>query len=370
MADDHPLRRARLGPQELDPFEGAAELADLARQELEDLTHRGEFEVAVEVLGLLTAAAGPLTVDDLAVLSSPALSAPTAARRRAVRRVVEEGAARSLEPVGALEQRRYQFAHYSLLEYARDMPDLCDPEFRARIHRWADSWREAGWEAGPDAAAAPPRYLLDSYPATLTADPIRLSEMVGAVGWVGAAITTIGVDQVLATLSTAAPASPAASDMLALVTAKAIDLRPPRPTGQQGYVLRHLCLAAMERGKVDLADAARERLRRCSDDLVPLWTSRRTSPALVVELGAHDDFVLAVAALGDGRVASGGINGRVRLWDPATPGAPVVEVAVRAVALAFWTEPASNQGLGLLWGGFLKRCDKSHAAAPRRALVT
>ena len=43
------------------------------------------------------------------------------------------------------DEERYQFAHDSLLEYAQTVPDLCDPEYRQRIHQWADQWRDVGW---------------------------------------------------------------------------------------------------------------------------------------------------------------------------------------------------------------------------------
>ena len=102
-------------------------------------------DLAVEVLGLLTAAAGPLSLRDLVALRSDGQGAPAAADTRHMRRLVEERAARSLERVGPAGKERYQFAHASLLEYAQTVPDLCDPEYRQRIHHWADRWRDAGW---------------------------------------------------------------------------------------------------------------------------------------------------------------------------------------------------------------------------------
>ena len=42
-------------------------------------------------------------------------------------RLVTEQAARSLEPVGSTEQPRYQFAHFSLLEYAQATKELSRP---------------------------------------------------------------------------------------------------------------------------------------------------------------------------------------------------------------------------------------------------
>ncbi len=154
----HPLRATR--PQQLRPFEGAEELADLARQEIYHLTHGDDADLAVSVLGLMTAAAGPLTVTDLATLSND-LDAPSAVHKLHVRRLVAEQAARSLEQIGSVGQPRYQFAHYSLLEYAQMTDDLGEPEYREKIHEWADHWRTADWPTG---IGGTPAYLLDSAP--------------------------------------------------------------------------------------------------------------------------------------------------------------------------------------------------------------
>ena len=56
------------------------------------------------------------------------------------------------------------------------------------------------------------------------------------------------------------------------------------------------------------------------DGRVLVWDPARpgTGP---VELGRHDGSVWAVAVLPDGRVVSGGDDGRVLVWDPARPGA-------------------------------------------------
>jgi WD40 repeat protein len=40
----------------------------------------------------------------------------------------------------------------------------------------------------------------------------------------------------------------------------------------------------------------------------------------------YDQYLLAVAVLPDGRVVSGGDDHRVRLWDPAAPAGPPVEL--------------------------------------------
>ena len=55
------------------------------------------------------------------------------------------------------------------------------------------------------------------------------------------------------------------------------------------------------------------------------------------ELGRHHGWVMAVAVLPNGRVVTGGADGRVLVWDPSVPGGGPAELgdhdsAVRAVA--------------------------------------
>src|SRR5262249_12909072 len=160
--------------------------------------------LAVEVLGLLTAAAGPLAVNDLAAMS---LVAPqSAALTRRIRSLVTAEAARSLQPAGLAGSDRYQFAHGSLLEHAQVNDDLNHPEFLDRIHQWADSWREVGWPAADGDGKGTPGYLLDTYPSTLTQDPQRLARLVSDIGWIQAAVQSVGVDRVVADLRRAAAA--------------------------------------------------------------------------------------------------------------------------------------------------------------------
>jgi hypothetical protein len=329
---------------DLKPFEGAKRLAELARKEFYDLTHGVEAELAVNLLGLLTAAAAPLTVADLLALLSDDTGAPSATVRK-VKLFVAERAARILEPVGPAGEARWQFAHSSLLEYAqdpngdfaRDTEELRDPGYRRRIHRWAQQWRDVGWTATADGRV--PRYLLDEYPATLADDPSRLTALVSDVGWVDAAVQSTGVDRVLADLRSAAanPANSELAAMLAMVSGQAHHLRPPAPVAQPGYVLRQLWMQAAELREDDLASDLRARLRsQPNSGLIPMWTTRRASHAMSAELGRHDDSVRAVAGLPDGRVASGGSDRRVLVWDPSQPGTDPVELghdSVRAVAV-------------------------------------
>jgi hypothetical protein len=313
---------------DLTPFEGAEKLAGLARQEIDNLIHDRDSDLAAEVLGLLTAAAGPLSVRDLATLCND-LAPPSAAHSMQVRRLVTEQAARSLEPTGSTEQPRYQFAHFSLLEHAQATEDLADPEYRNRIHRWAESWQDRRWPITPDITHSTPRYLLDSYPGTLASEPTRLMALVSDAGWIDTALQWMGADRVLADLRHAAvtePAEPAVDAMIATISRQAHHLRSSLLLTQPGYVLRQLCLQAAELGEDRLASALRRRLRsQPGPGLIPMWTTRRGSPAPSVELGHHHDLVRAVV-LPDGRVVCGGYDGRLLVWDLARPGTDPIEL--------------------------------------------
>ena len=137
---------------------------------------------------------------------------------------------------------------------------------------------------------------MDTYPATLAHDPHRLAELAGDIGWVEAAIRTVGVDQVLAVLRTAAgvaPADAAVAAMLTVVAGQARNLRSPGPVDQPGFAARQMCLQATESGLSDLADAARSRLvlwrrpGRCwlRQPAVPHWRTLLSSAATIRRLG-------------------------------------------------------------------------------------
>ena len=179
----HPLGAAL--PVALDPFPDAAHLADLARQEIDDLLQGEDMDLAADVLGVLTAAAGPLTIHELATLTVD-LAPVTPAWAREVDRIVTKKAARSLQSVGD----RYQFAHGSLLEQAQtaeSLRALRHPDYRHRIDRWVEKWRAAGWPVLPEQEAMTPRYLFDEYPATLINQPQRLAALLNDDGWLAAA---------------------------------------------------------------------------------------------------------------------------------------------------------------------------------------
>ncbi len=322
----HPLRQVR--PVLVKPYSGAQERAVLARQELDDLLRRDDDGLAADVLGLLTAAAGPLAVQDLAAMT--VVAPQSAALARQIRRLLTTPAARSMQTAGLPGGDRYQFAHESLLAYAQADDDLNDPDFRRRVHQWAQRWRAAGWPTAAHGEQSTPQYLLDTYPSTLARDPQRLAQLTSDPGWIEAAIASTGVDRVLTDLRRAVAANPASTVVAAVleaVTGQALNLRFPQPVDQPGYILRQLWMQSAELADHDLADDIRERLESPRGPaLVPEWTTRRASRALSADLGRHDGWVAAVAVLADGRVVSGGDDGRVLVWDPAHLGVGPAEL--------------------------------------------
>jgi WD40 repeat protein len=352
----HPLHRAR--PVPVTPFPGARELAVLARQEIADLLRHDDDGLAADVLGLLTAAAGPLAVQDLAALTAAAPGPAALARR--IRGLLTTSAGRSMQTAGLAGRDRYQFAHESLLAYAQADENLSDPDYRHRIHRWAEAWRTAGWPPPASDGQGTPQYLLDTYPSTLAQDAVRLARLASDPSWVEAAIVSAGAGRVLTDLRRAAAANPAETRVaaaLAAVTGQAHNLRAPHPVDQHGYVLRQLWMQTAELADHDAADDIRCRLQsRPGPGPVPQWTTRRTSRALSAALGRHAGAVAAVAVLADGGVITGGVDGRVLAWDPAQPGAAPAELARRGSGVAALAVLADGQvvigggdGRVLLW---------------------
>jgi WD40 repeat protein len=301
----------------------AARLRDLADQEITQLLRRAGDDLVLDVLGLLTAArGGPLAAADLAELTG---SPPWK-----VRGVLDGAAARTLQQVRPVNTPRYTFAHETLLARCQQH-GVGDPGHTRRIDEWAATWRDRGWPAARDGEQGTPLYLLDRYPRTLYEDPPRLAALVGDVGWVTAAIRTLGVDAVLAELRTAGPAAPGEPRLAAMhaaVRGQAHHLRDWKAVGYPGFVPRQLCLQVTELGEAelyetDLAGDFRERLS-AYPGLIPQWTSRRPHRALVAEVNGHAGWVNAVALTPDGNVVAGTDDGRVWIWDPSATAVGVV----------------------------------------------
>ena len=106
MPEGHPRHGYSSGSRSVRGQPGSGEAAE---KELRDLIRGPDPALALTVLGLLTAAAGPLSARDLADLTVDA-GRPSAALRAQVMRLITEDAARSLEPVGSGEFVGYKFA--------------------------------------------------------------------------------------------------------------------------------------------------------------------------------------------------------------------------------------------------------------------
>jgi hypothetical protein len=352
----HPL--AALTPDQLYTLPDnphAARVRELADQEITQLLRRASDNLALDVLGLLTAAGGgPLTAADLAAL--------TGSQLWKVRGVLDGETARTLQQVGPADAPRYAFAHETLLARCQQQ-GVGDPGHSGRIEEWAATWRDRGWPSAHDGEQGTPLYLFDRYPQKLYDDSPQLAALAGDVGWVTAAIRTLGVDAVLAELKTAgaaAPGEPQLAAMQAVVRGQAHYLRGGEAADDPGFVPRQLCLQATELGETLLAAECRAQ-QLASDDPGPVlqWTTRRASPALVLELGRHEHGVAAVAVLPDGRVVTGGDDGRVLMWDPAEPGTGPTEV-IRYQGAAWkvggvavlpdgWVVTGGSDGRVLMW---------------------
>ena len=423
----HPLRLKSTPQVVLRPHAGDdVDVRTLAEQELSSLKALRPAELSrrstavVDVLAALAAAEGPLTVDDLSCI----IAAPDAPDHHLTQDVglVVEAARRSLYRVGSDDLPRYQFGQQLVLERAQADPALGHARYTNSVHQWADQWAGKKWPRDT------PHYLLENYPGRLYGDAGRLGRLVSEPSWVMTAIRAIGVDRVLATMTTARSVCPKdlqVGALLAAVRGQASSLRQPVAGLDPAYLLRQLCLQAEELGESDLAEKLRDLFGLMPEPgLVPRWTSHRAERALVAKLdpqcgfvravsvspmgwvagggqdgrvwqwdpgareecpqqiGHHAGEVRAVIALPDGRIASGGDDRLVRVWDPARPGIPVAELgphvgAVTALALDHTGRLISggHDGRVLRWSwapgleGQVPRMDIGHRGHPVRAIA-
>ncbi|MFI5695405.1 WD40 repeat domain-containing protein [Kribbella sp. NPDC051586] len=355
VAVEHPLRRATL--VELRESEYAQYQRSLAEQEIAGLLSRHRSELAVDILGCLTAAAGPLSIMDIGELTSRPLLQ--------IGRFVEESAGRSLQPVALhARQKRYQFAHASLLEHCLANPYTSHPKYLKRLTEWSLDWQRKEWRA-VDPDEVPPSYFFDSYPDAISADRDRLDALLGDVYWIEHAIRISGVDNVLASLRTAARGMSrltGARSMLNVVQRQALNLRESAGKTEPGFVLRQLCLEALACEAWVVAEACAKRLQVMADPgIIPtivLADSEKPAASMAVKLrqqmmiGIAGGGVVTVteegrllrwslasskarpmevggafrvagapqaSALLDGRLGIGGSDGRVWILDPSTP---------------------------------------------------
>ena len=304
---DSPLQQIRR--EELPDSPHATRIAKAAENELTLLLDRPD-ELAFDCLGLLAAAEGALSVDDFVELVT---YAGHPSRHYLIRRAVEAGIARVIEPIGLPPHYRYTFAHDELRSGSEKRLGRDLVGYRQHLKRWADNYRKANWPANT------PQYLLDSYPEMLARhERAELRSLIEDFSYLDVAISHLGADQVGTTVRTASVAEPSLVGLKRCIEQQAHHLGPSGPDYDPGYPTWQLCVQALRLGETELADRARQSLANVAfPRLIPRWSSGRTSRPLLRSVpGAAG----AVAISGDGSRAltGGGLNGRpgeLLLWD-------------------------------------------------------
>ncbi|MFB9539736.1 MULTISPECIES: hypothetical protein [Streptomyces] len=190
---DHPLRRCRV--RELDVSEHAVQIADLARQELQELLHGDQSHQ--DVLGLITACGGGLTLNELEELTGLVPYRLEGLLGGVFGRTVVS----RVDHAGAVSPRLYLFAHETLRETATQSLGRALGSYRDRLHSWAERYHQQNWP--PDT----PQYLLRGYTRMLTdladtdrlvalaVDPVRHDRMLDLSGGDAGALAEIKTAQ-------------------------------------------------------------------------------------------------------------------------------------------------------------------------------
>jgi len=244
LDDDHPLRTLR--PRQLDVSGHARSVEQRARYELGQLL-KGE-PLHREVLGLINAAGGGLTVDDLAELTGRESAQIAGLLGGAFSRSL--GSRTGPLSAGYPDKRVYLFAHDTLRVVAEQHYGADLDTYRDRLHQWAATYRQRGWPAGT------PHYLLRGYPQLLASvkdlprlvacatDQARHNRMRGLTGGDALALTEISTAQQLILKQ---PSPDLTS--LALLAVQADDL-----TGRNAYIPDELPAAWARIGQPDRAE--------------------------------------------------------------------------------------------------------------------
>ncbi len=152
IADNHPLRTMTL--RQLDVSEHARDVERRAKLELKQLL-AGE-QLRRDVLGLITAAGGGLTLADLEQLTEQPPFEIELLLGGVFGRSV--GSRTGNPSVGYPDERVYLFTHETLRLVAEQQYGNSLAAYRDRLYAWADSYQQRGWPADT------PHYLLRSYP--------------------------------------------------------------------------------------------------------------------------------------------------------------------------------------------------------------
>ncbi|MEU7838672.1 WD40 repeat domain-containing protein [Nonomuraea sp. NPDC049129] len=312
---DHPLRMTH--PTVLEQAPEARNIEQAAQHELNRLLTSAQQPIdqpmmAQQILGVLTAAQGALSVDDLADLTHrPVFD---------IERFVQRHSGRVLEPVGS--PPRYQFAHQTLLERSRRhfFTDRRLPPYQDALASWAQQWADEGWPHDS------PEYLLRDYPGILAQQDSEASSLVNQPGWLEIAIRRLGIDEVLRAVASFPGGGSSIAQTRRLLGIAAPYLRPPYLIDQHEYIARQLCLAAV------CSDSASDTVRqwhqrifaRPGPQLAATAANRITRSTLLRILGRHNSGIDALAISIDGRwvASSDAFEGVLKVFDLEGQGPP------------------------------------------------
>jgi hypothetical protein len=155
VAGDHPLRT--INPRQLDVSAHARDVERRAKHELTQLLAGTQLQR--DVLGLITAAGGGLTLGDLEQLTER----PFFEIERLLGGVFGRsiGSRTPWRSAGYLDEQVYLFTHETLRLVAEQQYGASLAAYRDRLHTWADTYRQRGWPTDT------PYYLRRSYPRML-----------------------------------------------------------------------------------------------------------------------------------------------------------------------------------------------------------
>ena len=197
VAGDHPLRT--ISPRQLTVYAHARDVERRARHELTQLLAGSQLQR--DVLGLITAAGGGLTLDDLEELTEQPPYEIEGLLGGLFGRSV--GSRIEATSAGYPDERVYLFTHETLRLVAGQQYGASLVAYRDRLHTWADIYRQRIWPANT------PQYLLRSYPRVLASsgdlprlaacatDQVRHDRMRDLTGGDALALTEISTAQQL-----------------------------------------------------------------------------------------------------------------------------------------------------------------------------
>lgn len=287
----HPLRT--VVPRGLTPSPHARGLKIAADWELRRLLD--EVGPQHDLVGLITASGGGLTERDLRELLGRSRSALATLFGSTVGRSVGAVTSRGQS------ERVYVFTHDTLREQAEHWFEDDIADYRAKLHDWADTYRERGWPADT------PVYLLRGYPGLMAArgevdrlvacalDRSRHDRMLAVTGGDGLAMTEISS---AAGLLAGAPEPDLGQLLRVAVTAMLLKDRNsfipddlPKLWARLGHADRAIALVdSLARWKrVDaLVDVIAELKARGDDDRVPVLAEQVES---AFDLTTYDDLM-------------------------------------------------------------------------------